>query len=364
MALEQKRWYGYILKRARGTRRMSPSRSHLAIAIWIVAEDNSWPAGTAASKKVLLASRASSLLDPRSLRNVLNLDLCLPDEVQTQCSAAQLEAKIIPVTLLVAGEGAAYQHKFHSSTHAQTHTPAAQPGISMQQGSRLEPALGVGDGYCAWCDACAEAQRQDAAAADEVFGHLLSFNQRYIASRFAAPRLHALVSVASLSFGEVEGAGVDRVTKDSCQGFGRHEEGCTRVKYSMVIVTQDACNATLRHVLQQAEILNSQQSLQHSASVHNISNNSEHSLQSHEHLHLLLEALAAKVCARPQDAQDSLHTHTRGGDLDRSPLLPPLAASGEAEEDSHSPLLMFRRLLDSQSIAQKLDDLMHALSRY
>ena len=342
---------------------MSPSRSHLAIAIWIVAEDNSWPAGTAASKKVLLASRASSLLDPRSLRNVLNLDLCLPDEVQTQCSAAQLEAKIIPVTLLVAGEGAAYQHKFHSSTHAQTHTPAAQPGISMQQGSRLEPALGVGDGYCAWCDACAEAQRQDAAAADEVFGHLLSFNQRYIASRFAAPRLHALVSVASLSFGEGEGAGVDRVTKDSCQGFGRHEEGCTRVKYSMVIVTQDACNATLRHVLQQAEILNSQQSSQHSASVHNISN-SEHSLQSHEQLHLLLEALAAKVCARPQDAQDSLHTHTRGGDSDKSPLLPPLAASGETEEDSHSPLLMFRRLLDSQRIAQKLDDLMHALSRY
>lgn len=336
---------------------MSPSRSRdLAIAIWIVAEDNSWLVGTAASKKVLLASRASSLLDPRSLRNVLNLDLCLPDEVQTQCSAAQHEAKIIPVTLLVAGEGAAYQHKLHSSTHAQTHTPAAQPGISMQQGSRLEPALGVGDGYCAWCDACAEAQRQDAAAADEVFGHLLSFNQRYIASRFAAPRLHALVSVASLSFGEGEGAGVGRVTKDSCQGFGRREDGCTRVRYSMVIVTQDACNATLRHVLQQAEILNSQQRLQHSASIHNISN-SEHSLQSHEHLHLLLEALAAKACARPQDAQDLLHTHTRGGDSDK-------AASGEAGEDSHSPLLMFRRLLDSQRIAQKLDDLMHALSRY
>ena len=117
--------------------------------------------------------------------------------VEDLAESALQDSTIFPVTLLCQGEGAAYEHQFHPpSAQLYDATPAHHAGLRQRHlnGRAFGVEVSAEDGYCATCDLCMDAQRRRAAADDVAFGDLLSSNHRFSASRFAPPRLRALVS--------------------------------------------------------------------------------------------------------------------------------------------------------------------------
>jgi len=286
-------------------------------------------------------------------RNATNLDLCLPNDMPLSSTAglqtfkigdaaADARRRVFPVTLLLQGEGAKYEHQFHPPPNP-SHLTSKHTGIwpGAPQGSVFE--AGSGSGYCAACEVCMEAQRQEAAEDDAAFGHVLSCDQRYSASRFAAPRLRALASVASLSFAAGastradvgENAGVD--DGGSCEwGEGGRYGGQTTVRYSVVVVTEDGCQAILRDVLQQV----------------------------HEHLHARLLELVAKACSyrrqnspknkeRQRDTKrDTQREHVLADKLSCEDDGLQNAFSSGLEACADSPVQVLRLLLNSHPIAE------------
>ena len=278
-------------------------------------------------------------------RNVANLDLCLPEHA-TEHSAAQpastlplrqraaspagvsvdaaVHATIFPVTLLCQGEGASYEHQSHCCS-AQSHSGAVPAGVAH---SGCWPVglhnragggeTGVDLGYAASCEECSASKAIRDAQEDDAFGDLLSGDQRFSASRFAPPRLRALVSVASLPLCDgasaagcrpAQGAGLEKSEARS------QRPGADSIRYSLVLVTQDGSQPVLKEVLRQA----------------------------HEYLHArLIEALAAR------------RAHEDGH------VFP--CARGAAEGHAETSELVLRLLFNSQPLAQHLEHLMQAVS--
>ena len=168
-------------------------------------------------------------------RNVVNLDLCLPEQVTAQPAiqpvfasplrplaaapagvpdaSADLPAhtSIFPVTLLCQGEGAAYEHQLHclptqsqggamhavdglkfstvlykvtfTCTGALTffaHAGVAHTGI-WPGGLRNRTGGGETDGYSAACHECSAAKAHRDAEEDQVFG--VKFSKKYSIQR-------------------------------------------------------------------------------------------------------------------------------------------------------------------------------------
>ena len=280
----------------------------LALALWVVAEDG------AVERRELAACRTSAQLDPRSVRNAANLDLCLP-AAASAADAPSLDG-VFPVTLLRQGEGAEHTHRHHHLAAATTNPAVDPPGIWPARSRSVRAGAGPdgptnsaaeADGYSATCRDCLQAQEQDIAAADAAFGEELRCDQRFSASRFAAPRLRALVSVASLALHATS----DRTPSE-------------RVRYSLVLVTEDGSQPLLRDVL----------------------------VQAHAFLHRQLADPEAATCATDRGA--------RGDAEGLSPGLVKelLEQSGDRGEGVH----MLRQLLNARPLALFLESLMHALS--
>lgn len=171
--------------------------------------------------------------------------------------------RVFPVTLLRQGESAEHRHKlFHTSAANSGHLskPEFAPGIwphsSSVQGSAFGIGPGTNDPYCASCQECVEEHRCSAEAADRAFGDLLICGQRYSTSRFAAPRLRALVSTATLPLNQARRCGPEGLSRASweprCSGNTLRCGAQGNVRYALVLVTEDGCHAVLSQILSQA----------------------------------------------------------------------------------------------------------------
>ena len=280
----------------------------LALALWVVAEDG------AAERRELAACRTSAQLDPRSVRNAANLDLCLP-AAASAADAPSVDG-VFPVTLLRQGEGADYTHRHHHLAAATTNPAVDPPGIWPARSRSVRAGAGPAgptnsaaeaDGYSATCRDCLEEQEQDMAAADDAFGEELRCDQRFSASRFATPRLRALVSVASLALH----APSDKTPSE-------------RVRYSLVLVTEDGSQPLLRDVL----------------------------VQAHAFLHRQLADPEAATCAADRGPRGDVEGLSPGLVKEL------LEQSGARGEGVHT----LRQLLNARPLALFLESLMLALS--
>jgi hypothetical protein len=305
-------------------------------------------------------------------RNAVNLELCLPDPVvlaptsrpapeqsKSQHAAPVLNSdalsrdSIFPVTLLRQGEGAEYTHRHHHHpVQGLSIPPQIQPafGLNSMQCKAFAADSGEGRGCCESCEDCLEARRLAATEADEAFGDELGSGQLYSVSRFAPSRLRALVSAASLSFDEAQGMLTSDGDAASVARGAKGHSACgnrisTRVRYSLVLVTEDGNQAVLREVLHQA----------------------------HTSLHARLAQLAATKLRRKNDLR-AFPMQPFPPDVPNAWVLSEKDVDSSASrerrawiheppwDEEQDPVQQLRLWLNSEPLASQLDQLLHALT--